>query len=233
MLFDISNIKKSWIPFFEEHSALLNSISESLTPYIHDLCPKVVDVLRVFELTELSGINVVIVGQDPYYNGSADGLAFSIKHGSKISPSLRNIYQEIFRGGAFDNLVGAGFDGNLNGFVDRVLLLNTALTTLNGIAGAHKGLWRKFTSSLITYISENVRYFVYLAWGKHAHSFCHLVDKRHDIIKTSHPSPLGVTKSGEDFVAFRSSGCFTVANQYLSVKGIIPIDWGSCGRPVG
>jgi len=225
MIFDISNIKNSWIPFFKENSVLLHSISDSLTPFVESLCPHVNDVFRVFELTELSEVNVLIVGQDPYYNGSADGLAFSIKHGCKISPSLKNIFKEIV---STENYEGISFSGNLNGFASRVMLLNTALTTLHGVAGAHTRLWRKFTDHLIAYISRNSRYFVFLAWGRHSHAFCHLVDDRHDIIKTSHPSPLGVTKSGEDFVAFRGSECFKVANQYLSVSGFTPINWGAC-----
>lgn len=36
-----------------------------------------------------------MTGQDPYHNGSAVGLCFSVKKGNDINPSLLNIYKEL------------------------------------------------------------------------------------------------------------------------------------------
>ncbi|MFZ3129392.1 MAG: hypothetical protein WA136_15395, partial [Rhodoferax sp.] len=52
--------------------------------------------LRALALTPLSGVKVVIVGQDPYHGpGQAQGLAFSVAPGMALPPSLRNLFKEL------------------------------------------------------------------------------------------------------------------------------------------
>ena len=46
-------------------------------------------------LNECPEPKVVILGQDPYHDGSATGLAFDNLRGKKISPSLKNILKEL------------------------------------------------------------------------------------------------------------------------------------------
>ena len=54
------------------------------------------EIFTAFNLTPYKDIKVVILGQDPYHGpGQAHGLAFSVKKGIAIPPSLRNIYKEI------------------------------------------------------------------------------------------------------------------------------------------
>src|SRR6185369_1626466 len=51
---------------------------------------------RALELTSLHGVRAVILGQDPYHGaGQAEGLAFSVRAGVKLPPSLRNIFKEL------------------------------------------------------------------------------------------------------------------------------------------
>ena len=45
------------------------------------------------------------------------------------------------------------------------------------------------------------------------------------VIKTSHPSPLGYTKSGKDFIAFKESGQFNTCNTYLKANKQVQISW--------
>ena len=56
--------------------------------------PSAGNVFRAFELTQFHDLRVVILGQDPYHNGIATGLAFATNNG-KMSPSLRNIVKEL------------------------------------------------------------------------------------------------------------------------------------------
>lgn len=70
---------------------------------------------------------MVIIGQDPYHSGQANGLAFSVQAStSKIPPSLKNIFIELKndipetqldKGGCLDKWTEQG-----------VFLLNTLLT---------------------------------------------------------------------------------------------------------
>ena len=44
----------------------------------------------------VSATRVVILGQDPYHGpGQAHGLCFSVQKGTKIPPSLVNMYKEL------------------------------------------------------------------------------------------------------------------------------------------
>ena len=51
-------------------------------------------IFRAFAETPLDKVRVLIIGQDPYHGeGEACGLAFSVNPGTRIPPSLRNIFQ--------------------------------------------------------------------------------------------------------------------------------------------
>jgi len=170
-------------------------------------------------------IKVVIVGQDPYHGeGQAHGLSFSVPDGIKIPPSLRNIYKELNR----DLGMPIPDSGNLEAWAKQgVLLLNASLTVRAGEANSHsKQGWLDFTHTCIEYINTQKQGVVFLAWGRFAHKVCEVVDtSKHCVIKTSHPSPLGASKSGQDFSAFMGSGCFNLANDYLTKVGKQTIDW--------
>ena len=170
-------------------------------------------------------IKVVIVGQDPYHGeGQAHGLSFSVPDGVKIPPSLRNIYKELNR----DLGMTIPTSGNLEAWAKQgVLLLNASLTVRAGDANSHsKQGWLRFTNACIQHINQHKTGVVFLAWGRFAHEVCSVVDtSKHCVIKTSHPSPLGASKTGKDFSAFLGSGCFSLANEYLEGRGEAPVDW--------
>ncbi len=180
--------------------------------------------------TPFDEIKVVIVGQDPYHSeGLAHGLSFSVPDGVRPPPSLRNIYKELNR----DLGMTIPASGNLEGWAKQgVLLLNASLTVRAGDANSHsKQGWLSFTNASIRYINQHKTGVVFLAWGRFAHRLCSAVDTRqHCVIKTSHPSPLGASKSSKDFSAFLGSGCFSLANAFLEKRGEAPIEWEQAGR---
>jgi len=184
---------------------------------------------NAFLYTPFNDIKVVIVGQDPYHGeGQAHGLSFSVPDGIKIPPSLRNIYKELSR----DLGMNIPMSGNLEVWAKQgVLLLNASLTVRAAEANSHsKQGWLKFTNACIRHINEHKQGVVFLAWGRFAHDVCSVVDiTKHCVIKTSHPSPLGATKTGKDFSAFMGSGCFSLANEYLKKQGKQPVDWSLDG----
>ena len=62
----------------------------------HTVFPDMHDIFNALKLTDYNDVKVVILGQDPYHGeGEAHGLAFSVKPGIAIPPSLRNIYKEL------------------------------------------------------------------------------------------------------------------------------------------
>ena len=165
----------------------------------------------------LSGVKVVVVGQDPYHGpGQAHGLAFSVAAGAncKFPPSLRNILKE-----AADD-VGATMPpagtGDLSRWAERgVLLLNTALTVRKGEANSHQKVgWEKFTDAVVRAVNDRKGPgVVFVLWGKPALTKCATIDrKKHRVVVSSHPSPLSNTKTDAPFTGSR---VFSRVNAHL------------------
>ena len=94
-------------------------------------------------------IKVVIIGQDPYHGEKqAQGYSFSVKKGTKIPPSLKNIYQEI---SSEFNIEMSKSNGYLTPWIQQgVFLLNSVLTVESGKPASHKNIgWGIFTDFLI------------------------------------------------------------------------------------
>ncbi len=211
--------------FAQDYMVKLRAFLASETHHGIAIFPPHEQWFNAFLYTPFDEIKVVIIGQDPYHReGQAHGLSFSVPEGVKIPPSLRNIYKELNR----DLGVKIPTSGNLERWAKQgVLLLNASLTVRAGEANSHsKQGWLRFTHRCIEQINEHKKGVVFLAWGRFAHSACSVVDTaQHCVIKTSHPSPLGVTKTSRDFSAFRGSGCFSLANGYLKQAGKAAVDW--------
>ena len=215
--------------FFEAESQkeyfkkLLEAIEEKYAAT--SVFPKKSEVFRVFEIP-LNEIKVVILGQDPYPTyGYANGLSFSVQ--PEIFPypkSLLHIFREIKREyPAFEPE-----NGDLSRWQNQgVFLLNTLLTVEKGEPLSHKNIgWEIFTSNAIKHLTQKNKNVGYLLWGKNAHSFEKQIDTTENlVIKSSHPSPLGYTKSGKDFIAFKESGQFNTCNTYLKANKQVQISW--------
>lgn len=175
-------------------------------------------IFRAFELTPVSEVKVVILGQDPYHNpGEAMGLSFSVPDGVRMPPSLRNIYQEIGQ----DLGIRMSGSPNLEKWARQgVLLLNSILTVEAGKAASHRGIgWQEFTDAVIRYLSDNCNGIVFLLWGNFAKAKASLIDTtRHHVLTAAHPSPL----AGGAFFGCRH---FSRTNQILLSEGKTPIDW--------
>ena len=183
-------------------------------------------VFAALNLCDFQHVKVVVLGQDPYpTKGHANGLCFSVQPNIFPLPkSLQNIFKELRQNYPEIEIL----NGDLSHWGKQgVLLLNTTLTVLEGNPNSHsKQGWEIFTDKIIQKLSQDRDHLVFLLFGKNAHSKESLIDlSRHLVIKTSHPSPLGVFKSGKDFRAFHGSNVFPLANQYLSSKGKHEIKW--------
>ncbi|MBP3563618.1 MAG: uracil-DNA glycosylase [Bacteroidales bacterium] len=197
----------------------------SLVRFLHEekaagqrIFPPGSQIFRAFDLTPVSELKVVILGQDPYHgSGQAHGLSFSVPDGVPAPPSLKNIFKEI------EADLGVKMSGypNLEKWARQgVLLLNAVLTVRAGVAASHSKIgWEEFTDAVIRYISDNCEGVVFLLWGNFARSKSMLIDRsRHYVLEAAHPSPLA---RGAFF------GCrhFSQTNAILSSRGLAPIDW--------
>lgn len=174
---------------------------------------------RAFELTPLSEVKVVILGQDPYHGPhQAHGLCFSVQAGIPVPPSLVNIYKELATDVGFTPVR----HGHLEAWARQgVLLLNTSLTVEQGNAASHRGKgWEPFTDRAIETVSQHSPPCVFLLWGSHARQKIALIDQsRHLILEAPHPSPLSAYRG------FFGTRHFSQANQFLQAQGRTPIEW--------
>lgn len=187
---------------------------------------------NAFTLVKPEDVKVVILGQDPYpKRGDANGLAFSVCPHVKVLPaSLRNIFNEYV-----DDL-GFAFprSGDLTPWAERgVLLLNTALTTIEGKRGAHLKEWEKFTYETIRWLSRLPGRRVFLLWGRRAQQYAEVIGKSEDYLQRkrftqdiqyfnypilcSHPSPLAQAHPGKGDTAFKGSKPFSQACEFLDI----------------
>ncbi|MBR3052153.1 uracil-DNA glycosylase [Candidatus Saccharibacteria bacterium] len=200
-------------PYFKELSTFLHEEYESKTIF-----PRKELVFRAFT-TDLNGVKVVILGQDPYHTpGAAEGLAFSVPNSQPIPPSLVNIYKEI------DSDIGqhANPRGNLANWQKQgVLLLNTVLTVEAHRAGSHRGKgWETFTTATIEYLNRECPHLVFILWGRDARNKKSLIDtSKHLVLESAHPSPLSAHNG------FFGSRPFSKCNAWLKQNGLEPIVW--------
>ena len=200
-----------------ELSALESYVaSERLNSEVYPPPGSVFTALRLFDLIDT---RVVILGQDPYHGPrQAHGLSFSVTSAVlKLPPSLRNVYKERLN----DLGVAPSQSGDLTAWASQgVLLLNTVLTVRKGEAHSHKRRgWEQFTDAVITAVSENLPHVVFILWGTPAQKKAKLLDDRHTLIKSVHPSPLSASRG------FFGSAPFSRANAALLAHQQAPIEW--------
>ena len=178
------------------------------------------EVFSAFQLTEFEQVKVVILGQDPYHGpNQAHGLAFSVKPGIAVPPSLVNMYKEL----AADI---EGFRIPNHGYLvpwaqQGVLLLNTVLTVEQGKAHSHANFgWETFTDRVIAALNGQRDNVVFLLWGSHAQKKGQYIDRgRHLVLSAPHPSPLSAHRG------FFGCRHFSKTNDYLRRHNIAEINW--------
>ena len=216
-------IQNDWLeplaPEFKKpyYAKLYKTIREEYST--KQIFPPADEIFTAFEMTPLSDVKVVIIGQDPYHgDGQAHGLCFSVKPDVETPPSLVNMYKEL------NSDLGCYIPNN--GYLTKwakqgVLMLNTVLTVRAHQANSHRGIgWEEFTDAAIRILNEQDRPIVYLLWGKPAQMKKSMLNNpKHLILEAPHPSPLS---------AYRGFfGCqhFSKTNTFLIENGLTPIDW--------
>lgn len=218
--------------FFKLRSEFLKDYMKQLSNFVMEerkkymVYPASADVFRAYKLLPFSEVNVVIIGQDPYHNGTASGLAFSSNNEMIIPKSLQNIFTEI------ENDIYNGLMLDQNPMLERwvkqgVFLINTSLTVRAGEAGSHSGRgWERFTMETIKSLYEVGRPIVWMLWGKHAQDTFDAaiaaygqVNDRHLVLRAVHPSPLSASKG------FFGCKHFSKANKFLAANNIETVVW--------
>lgn len=171
----------------KEADRLLKQLSVSKA----SICPQLKDVFKAFHLCSFRSLRLVILGQDPYPNKMATGLAFANPPDTteeNYSPSL-----EILRESIIDFTLPhktITFSPSLEKLEEQgVLLLNSSLTCLTGQPSSHSLLWRPFIKNILQQLSRKATGIVYLLMGSSAQSFEPYIDQKFNyVFKTKHPA---------------------------------------------
>lgn len=195
---------------------LLNQLEKERAQYT--IYPRTDNTYRAFNETPFDEVKVIILGQDPYHGGQANGLAFAVNKGVSIPPSLRNICKEI------EDDIGKPSETSrmlTSWAAQGVFLLNSTLTVREGQANSHSKLWwHVFTDNAIKALNEDDRPKVFMLWGNFAKKKKELVtNPNHLILEAAHPSPLSATRG------FFGCKHFSKANEFLKSTGQKEIIW--------
>jgi uracil-DNA glycosylase len=196
---------------------LADFIESEYHAYPGSIFPPQENIFAALETTLPDTIKAVILGQDPYHEkGQAHGFAFSVPAGTKLPPSLKNIFKEYCDDTGFE----APECGDLRQWAKRgVLLLNTVMTVREGTAASHRNCgWELFTDEVIKAIDSLNHPLVFLLWGSHAQAKESLI-RNHAVIKAPHPSPLSAYRG------FFGSKPFSKINHILAEASAGTVDW--------
>ena len=185
----------------------------------HTVYPDMFDIFNALKYTAYKDTKVVVLGQDPYHEpNQAHGLAFSVKRGVPIPPSLQNIYKELYA----DLGISPPSHGELTAWAKQgVLLLNATLTVRAGMANSHQSIgWQIFTDHIIHVLNASDAPTVFLLWGSNARRKKEFItNPAHLVLESAHPSPLSAHRG------FFGSRPFSKINAFLEKNGRPPIDW--------
>ena len=203
----------------ERFSALFETVERAYETA--EVYPPRAELFSAFELTPPEQVRVVILGQDPYHEpGQAHGLAFSVRQGVKLPPSLVNIYKER----ESDLGIPPAPHGDLTHWAEQgVLLLNTVLTVERGKANSHKALgWQAFTDHVVQRLSDLPQPVAFVLWGAQAQKKAAVAAASSNprlVLQGPHPSPLSAYRG------FFGSRPFSRINEFLQEHGEAPICW--------
>ncbi len=209
-----------WLEFFERESkeVYYQLLWDNLTKQYEKniIYPSYNDVYRIFSLCDVRDVQVVILGQDPYHGEhQANGIAFSVNKGVKYPSSLRNIMLEC------KSNCGVEINhGDLSSWVKQgVFLMNTIFTVEANKAASHRNLgWEIFSDRVIEFLNQGERK-IFVLWGNYSKSKLPLIDKKHHVICSVHPSGLSAHRG------FIGSKCFSEINDVLVKWERKPIDF--------
>ena len=214
----------TWNDFFKEeeqkdyYKSLMKQVDEAYLKTT--VFPPKEKIFNAFDLTPISNLKVVLLGQDPYHGeGQAQGLAFSTPKEIKNPPSMKNMLKELN-----DDLQKQSRceDGDLTLWAeDGVLLINAILTVEESKPKSHHKMgWEKFTDNLIKFISLNCKDVVFILWGGSAIKKEKIIDKsKHHILSGVHPSPLS------SYRGFFGCKHFSKTNEILKSLEKNEINW--------
>lgn len=185
---------------------------------IETIYPPQRKMYRAFQRLAPYDVKVIVLGQDPYFDGQATGLAFATI--DKLNPSLAKINENMKQ----QHPKTPDLNKKLNlEYLEQqgVLLLNTRFAVREGQPlSLNEVYWKEIATRLVKFLNGLNQPIVWMLWGKEAQSYSPLITNLdHLVLTAEHPS----------FAARenRNWNCnhFVVANHFFIERKIKPINW--------
>jgi uracil-DNA glycosylase len=216
----LSKIKLSWsfLYKFINHKNFIILLNDLYVKEFYDIennltFPAIGNLLNGLHRTPFLEVKVVIVGEGPYPDDCANGVAFEC--GDLLRPSLETILAEVERD---MKQIIPDKSGSLEHWTKQgVLMINYFLTS--GKHGTHSDnnsyiLAKEVVKTLMQYKTH----IVFMLWGTKSRALTSLIDsKYHHTLLADHPSP----RAG----AFYGCKHFSQCNTYLRKNNITEIKW--------
>ena len=221
----LSEIPQDWreaiAPFYSTQQAeALGTALQTRYDAGEVIYPALENIFRALKETPFAQTKAVWLGQDPYHEpGQAIGLAFAVPNGTKLPPSLKNIFKEYLSD--LEKVFMPADSTLLDWAHNGVLLLNTCLTVRAHAAGSHRKLgWEPLIQAILKATAQRPRSTAFILLGNDARAYRELVDDGKNVIfEAAHPSPLSA------YHGFFGSRPFTTVNNALRAKGEEAIQW--------
>jgi len=131
----------------------------------------------------IGSIRVVMIGQDPYPNGQANGLGFSVNEDVEMTFSLRVIEKGIQK---YLNNPAYQIDKTLSRWSSQgIFLLNAALTMRQEEKKSHMKLWQPFIIEIIRIIAAQCTAVSFVSMGNNARDIMTKAAKKYPQIKNA------------------------------------------------
>lgn len=191
-----------------------------------EITPHYSNTFRSFRV-DLSQLNVVMVGQDPYPQKSgelyvANGRAFDCSNTGVLQKSL-----EILYSGIEDDCYG-GLNLEYTPTPDlsylemqNVMLTNASLTCFVNNPGSHYELWKPFWALVFEEIFSVQAGLIFIFMGRNAQFYENYTNTHsHNVLECEHP--IAASYSGR---SWKHERVFSEANQILKENNGIEISW--------
>lgn len=149
------------------------------------------DIFKAFRQCKYNDCRLIIVGQDPYPDGRATGLAFANNASiaeNKLSPSLEKVKDSLIHD--IISWKSITFDQTLESWARQgVLLLNASLSVEPYRPLSHSLYWRPFMSSLFKNLAKKRTGMVYVLMGSQAKELARYINPMSNhILACEHPA---------------------------------------------
>lgn len=191
-----------WFNFFKEFIQsqefldIMSNINDELQQG-KKITPNLSDIFRGF-LT-CKNPKVVFIAQDPYPKDNvADGIAFSCSNTNKPQPSLKYIFKAIESTTGKKSIAEESCDLELWSR-QGILMLNTALTTEKGKAGAHLKYWEAYANYVMQKLNDHNEQLIFVFLGSVSQKLATFINNPiHRMLFVKHPASAAYTGSKWD-----------------------------------